>query len=74
MSQKEEILEYLKTHKSITPMDAFYSLGITKLATRISEHRKDGVKFNIEIEKHRNKYNTRTVRYARYSLAEVTND
>jgi hypothetical protein len=71
MTQKEEILQYIKEHGSITPMDAFYDLAITKLATRISEMRKDGIEFNIEMVKHRNKRNTRTVRYARYSLCEV---
>lgn len=71
MTQKEEILQYLKDHGSITPMDAFYDLGITKLATRISEMRREGIEFDIKMEKHRNKYNTRTVRYARYSLCEV---
>ena len=28
---------------SITPMDAFSDLGITKLATRVSEMREEGV-------------------------------
>ena len=74
MTQREEILQYIKEHGSITPMDAFYDLGITKLATRISEMRKSGIEFNIEMVKHRNKYNTRTVRYARYSLCEVANN
>lgn len=68
MTQKEEILQYIKDHGSITPMDAFYDLGITKLATRVSEMRKEGIEFEIVIEKRRNKYNTRTVSYARYSL------
>jgi hypothetical protein len=71
MTQREEILQYIKEHGSITPMDAFYELGITKLATRISEMRRSGIDFNIKMEKKRNKYNTRTVRYARYSLCEV---
>ena len=70
MTQKEEILQYIKEHGSITPLDAFYKLGITKLATRISEMRKDGITFKIETVKYKNKYNTRTVRFARYSLSE----
>ena len=47
MTQATRILNYIDEHGSITPMDAFMELGITKLATRISELRKDGV----EIEK-----------------------
>lgn len=70
MTQREEILQYIKEHGSITPMDDFYDLGITKLATRISEMRKDGITFKIETVKYKNKYNTRTVRFARYSLSE----
>ena len=43
MSQREKILRYLDTHPTgITPMDAFIDLGITKLATRISEMIRDG--------------------------------
>ena len=74
MTQRDEILKYIEEHGSITPMDAFYHLGITKLATRISEMRRDGMEFNIVMEKKRNKYNTRTIRYARYSLCEVANN
>lgn len=71
MTQREEILMYITEHGSITPMDAFYDLGITKLATRISEMRKDGMEFKIETVTKRNKYNTRTVRFARYSFPEA---
>jgi len=44
MKQGERILKYIDTHGSITPWEAFQELGITKLATRISELRKDGEK------------------------------
>ena len=68
MTQKDKILQYLKRRKYITPFEAFTELRITKLATRISEMRKDGMEFRIEMVTKRNKYNTRTVRYAKYSL------
>lgn len=45
MTQKDLILKYLDENGSITPMDAFTDLGITKLATRISEMRKAGMEF-----------------------------
>lgn len=48
MTQKEQILDYLKRFETITPMQAFGDLGITKLATRISEMRRDGIEFKIE--------------------------
>lgn len=36
MTQIERIIHYIDEHGSITPMDAFMDLGITKLATQIS--------------------------------------
>ena len=42
MTQREQILQYIKDFGSITPMEAFSDLGITKLATRVSEMRKEG--------------------------------
>ena len=48
MTQYDLIIRYLKNTNSITPMDAFHHLGITKLATRISEMRKMGYKFSDE--------------------------
>lgn len=70
MTQRDAILQYIKDFGSITPMQAFADLGITKLATRISEMRKDGIKFKIEMVKNRNRYG-KTVQYARYSFCEV---
>ena len=67
MTQRELILEYLDDFGSITPMEAFSDLGITKLATRISEMRKDGLEFNIETIKSKNRYG-KPCRFAKYSL------
>ena len=44
MTQQERILDYIDKHGSITPMDAFLDLGITKLATRVSELIRGGVR------------------------------
>lgn len=44
MTQGERILKYIDEKGSITPMEAFNELGITKLATRISELRRGGEK------------------------------
>ena len=43
MNQKERIINYMKNNGSITPMEAFSELGITKLSTRISEMTREGV-------------------------------
>ena len=69
MTQREQILLYLQTFGSITPMEAFADLGITKLATRVSEMRRDGIEFNIEMVTGLNRFE-KPIRYARYSLAE----
>lgn len=36
MTQKDRVMKYLQSHEKITPIDAFYELGITKLATVVS--------------------------------------
>ena len=69
MTQREQIIEYLHQFGSITPMEAFADLGITKLATRVSEMRKDGRKFKIERIKSKNRFG-KTIHYAKYSLKE----
>ena len=68
-TQREAIIDYIDEFGSITPMQAFSDLGITKLATRISEMRKDGWKFKIEMVSTKNRYG-KSVSYAKYSLAE----
>ena len=68
-TQKEAIIEYIEIFGSITPMQAFADLGITKLATRISEMRKAGMDFKIETVSSTNRYG-HTVQYAKYSFAE----
>ena len=69
MTQREAIIDYIDEFGSITPMQAFSDLGITKLATRISEMRKDGWKFKIEMVSTKNRYG-KSVSYAKYSFAE----
>ena len=69
MTQKKAIIRYMKDFGSITPMEAYSDLGITKLSTRISEMKKDGLKFKIEMVKSKNRYGKPT-RFARYSIAK----
>ena len=69
MTQREAILQYIEEFGSITPMQAFSDLGITKLATRISEMRKDGWEFKIETVTVKNRYGN-SVSYAKYSFGE----
>ena len=67
VTQQQLILNYIEDFGSITPMEAFADLGITKLATRISEMRKTGMRFKIESVKSKNRYG-KTVRFAKYSF------
>ena len=69
MTQKELVLQYITDFGSITPMEAFNDLGITKLATRISEMRKEGKEFKIDMVKKKNRYG-KPVRFARYSFPD----
>lgn len=67
MTQREMIIKYIKDFGSITPMEAFRDLGITKLATRVSEMRKDGIEFEITKEVSKNRYG-KSCSFARYKL------
>lgn len=42
MSQKKMVLDYIREFGSITPVDAFRDLGVTRLAAKIFELKKDG--------------------------------
>ena len=67
MTQKERILNYMRTNEGITSMDAF-RLGCTRLAARISDLREDGYKIqSVRITKGNGK-NRKT--FALYKLEE----
>jgi len=42
MTQSQRILIYLKTGKSLTPLEALKKFGCFRLAARIADLRKDG--------------------------------
>lgn len=67
ITQHDLIIKYLKQHKIITPMDAFNDLGITKLATRISELKNKGYTFADEWVESVNRFGEK-VRYKMYKL------
>jgi hypothetical protein len=69
MTQREAIIDYIDKFGSITPMEAFADLGITKLATRVSEMKKDGIILKHEVVKGKNRYG-RPMHYMRYSFPE----
>ena len=48
--QQKLILDYIAAFGSISPMEAFDELDITKLSTRISEMKKLGIQFDQQYE------------------------
>lgn len=68
MTQGTRILNYIDTHGSITPMEAFMELGVTKLATRISELRRDGVKITGKYVNGTNRWGDK-IQYMEYRRA-----
>ena len=66
--QQIHILWYIVTYGSISPMEAFNDLGITKLATRISEMRAIGIQFDQAFEGRENRFGKK-VKYMRYRKA-----
>ena len=70
MTQHERIVQYCRDFGSITPMEAFRDLGITKLATRISEMQfKKGIEFDKKYITAKNRYGE-PVCYMQYELRE----
>ena len=74
MTQKEAVLQYIKDFGSITPNQAFADLGITKLATVVSNLRlKDGVEIKKESVKVKTRYEKSTI-IKRYSFPSEKED
>ena len=67
MTQHDRIREYISDWGSITPMEAFRDLGITKLSTRIGEMIAAGEKIKKETEYSVNRYGDK-VHYCKYSF------
>ena len=64
------IVEYIRNNGSITSMDAFYNLGETKLATKISNIIREGqVPIKKEREVATNRYGEK-VSFVRYRIGK----
>ena len=68
-TQCDKIVRYLNEFGSITQLEALQDLGIMRLASRISELKKEGREIKVELVKGTNRYGE-SVKWARYSLAE----
>lgn len=71
MTQGERIVNYLLEHESISPMDAWNYLGITKLSTRIGEvERSTDIQFERIRVKTKNRYGEK-VQFMTYKLKKM---
>ena len=70
MTQCERILRHLEDYGSITSAEAITEYSIYRLASRISDLKKQGVLIKKETVSGKNRYGERTS-YARYSLGGV---
>lgn len=73
MTQKDMVLDYINEFGSITPIDAFKDLGITRLAAVVCRLRREGHDIHNEREHALNRYG-QTVRYVRYSFGKEEKD
>lgn len=67
MTQAQKIINHIKEHGSITTMDAF-GMGITRLASRVYEMKKQGIEFETIPDAAKNR-DGETVHFVRYKLA-----
>lgn len=68
-TQCSRLVRYMQDFGSITQMEAISQLGIMRLASRISELKKNGYAINKQMVKGKNRYGE-SVSWASYSLAE----
>lgn len=69
MTQNEKVLNYMEKFGSITQLEALSDLGIMRLASRISDLKKQDYKIKKEMVKSKNRFGE-NVQFARYSLEE----
>lgn len=71
LNQRELILKYIADFGYITSFQAYADLGITQLATRISELKERGYQFRTEDVKTKNRYGKPSHYYKYYLVSEV---
>lgn len=67
MTQNDRVLRHLQTFGSITPIEALNEYGIMRLASRISDLKKEGYLITKSLKKHINRFGEQT-HYAQYKL------
>lgn len=69
INQCQRIIQYIQTFGSISTMEAFSDLGVTRLASRIHDLRRQGYNIVSEIKTGKNRFEE-AVSFKVYSLAE----
>lgn len=64
MTQKQNILQHMRTYGSITPLEALQRYGCFRLGARIADLKADGVKIKTTMIKENGK------RYASYGIEQ----
>lgn len=72
MTQTEKILRHLEEFGSITALDAMNEYGIMRLASRISDLKKQGYPIKSDIEAVKNRFDE-TCYIKRYSMGDMGN-
>ncbi len=69
LSQNDKVLQFMKINGSISSMQAFQYLGVTRLSARIADLRERGVKIISKTVYTRSKDDT-PIHYSVYSLVD----
>ena len=69
MTQNDRVLQYIREFGSITQLEALQDLGVMRLASRVSDLRRQGFKIVSKTEAVKNRYGE-TCHIKRYSLGE----
>ena len=69
ITQRDRVLDYIRQFGSISSWDAYKDLGVTQLATRISELKERGYVFRKERVNTKNRFGGAT-HYDKYYLVE----
>ena len=67
-TQAERVLEYIEEFGSITQLEALKDLGVMRLASRISDLKKQGIPIKSDVETVKNRFGENCY-IKRYSLA-----
>lgn len=70
MTQKQRVLDYIGEFGSISSLEAFRDLGVTRLSAAIFALREEGHEFDVKTEKATNRWGEKS-HYARYSLKKA---